>query len=145
MQAFEENAESNRNDIEKNEQNLAEFEDKMELDRKEGLFFKNLTGQKKKPSEQAYAPEEEMQKLRLVDREHAGSKARRSIYLALICLLALTILNALITSPAVAWQKIAALALILVALIAQLAYEQKMSSAEAQKTAKEEPRGRNSE
>lgn len=35
---------------------MAEFEDKMELNRNEGLFFKNLTRQKKKPSERAYAP-----------------------------------------------------------------------------------------
>ncbi|RWR86190.1 hypothetical protein CKAN_01507500 [Cinnamomum micranthum f. kanehirae] len=140
MQAFEEDAESNRNNIEKNEQKLAEFEDKMEVDQNEGLFFKNLTMQQQQKKPPSYAAKEEMQKLRQVERENAGSKARRSIYLALICLLALTILNALITSPAGDWRKIAGLGVILVALIAQLAYEQSMSSAEPEKTGEEDGR-----
>lgn len=140
MQAFEEDAESNRNNIEKNEQKLAEFEDKMEVDQNEGLFFKNLTRQQQQKKPPSYAAKEEMQKLRQVERENAGSKARRSIYLALICLLALTILNALITSPAGDWWKIAGLGVILVALIAQLAYEQSMSSPEPEKTGEEDGR-----
>ncbi|XXG75381.1 hypothetical protein AAC387_Pa07g3900 [Persea americana] len=140
MQAFEEDAESNRNNIEKNKQKLAEFEDKMEVDQNEGLFFKNLTRQQQQKQQPSYAAKEEMQKLRQVERVNAGSKARRSIYLALICLLALTILNALITSQAGDWRKIAGLGVILVALIAQLAYEQSVSSAEPEKMGEEEGR-----
>jgi len=42
MQAFEETADMNREEIEKNEKVLEEFEDPMEKDRNVGLFFKNL-------------------------------------------------------------------------------------------------------
>lgn len=42
MQAFEESAESNKLEIEKNEEKLAEFEGQIEEGRNKGMFFKNL-------------------------------------------------------------------------------------------------------
>ncbi|XP_058099588.1 uncharacterized protein LOC131243948 [Magnolia sinica] len=133
MQAFEEKSESSKQEIEKSEQKVVDFEDQMENDQNEGLFFKNL-GQRK-PQERVEA-QEEMQKLR-VTKENAGSKIRRNIYLALICLLAATIVNAIISSPELEWQKITALGVILVALLAQFFYEQMMYST-TEKTEKDE-------
>lgn len=137
MQAFEEMAEENILEIEKNEQKLSDFENRIENDRNEGLFFKNL-GQKT-PTERANV-KEEIEKLKELQREKAGSRLRRSIYIGLICVVAVTILNAAITSPELEWQKIATLSVILVALVAQFAYEQRISSV-AEDTV-EEDRGR---
>ncbi|KAL5983251.1 hypothetical protein ACLOJK_017335 [Asimina triloba] len=117
MRTFEESTETARQEIEKNDQILKDFEDKIEKDRNEGLFFKNL--RERKPQDQAKV-QEEAQKLRELTKANAESKVRRNIYLALICLLAATIVNSIISSPELEWQKIASLGLILVALVAQL-------------------------
>lgn len=46
MQAFEESVEVNKQEIEENERQLADFEGQIEKDRNEGLFFKNLMQRK---------------------------------------------------------------------------------------------------
>lgn len=125
MQAFEETAEVNRQEIEKNEKVLEEFEDQMERDRNEGLFFKNL--REKKPTDKA-AAKLEAQKLKEITKENAGSKLRRNIYLVLMSLLAVAIADGLFNTTEVEWRKIAALGLIFVGLLAQLIYEQSLSS-----------------
>eukprot|EP00262_Sarcandra_glabra_P003761 TRINITY_DN14542_c0_g3_i1.p1 TRINITY_DN14542_c0_g3~~TRINITY_DN14542_c0_g3_i1.p1 ORF type:complete len:273 (-),score=52.27 TRINITY_DN14542_c0_g3_i1:243-1061(-) len=135
MQALEETVESNKLEIEENERKLEEFEDQIEKDRNEGLFFKNL---KQAPPQERVEAKEEIQKIRDTNRESAGSKIRRNIYLALICLLALTIVNSVISSPEVEWQKVAALGLILIGLLAQFIYEQRMSSETESTEEKEE-------
>lgn len=55
MQDFEESAELNRVEIEKNDNKVADIEGQMEKDRYEGMFFKNL-GQKA-PVDKAKAKE----------------------------------------------------------------------------------------
>lgn len=124
MQAFEESSELNKLEIEENEKKLADFEGQIEKDRNDGLFFKNLS--QKTPSEKAKA-KEEIQKLRELTKENAGSKIRRNIYLALVGLVVIGISDALITSSS-DWRKVAILGAILVGLLSQLLYEQRMLS-----------------
>lgn len=119
MQAFEESAEMNRQEIMENDNKLAEFEVKMEEDRNEGLFFKSL--KQKKPVDKAKA-KEEMTKIKEVTTQNAGSKTRRNIYLALIGLLVLGIADSFINAPD--WRKVAVLGAILVPLLLQFLYEQ---------------------
>ncbi|KAJ0028666.1 hypothetical protein Pint_35227 [Pistacia integerrima] len=119
MQAFEESAEMNRQEIVENDNKLAEFEGQMEEDRNEGLFFKSL--KKKKPVDKAKA-KEEMKKIKEVTAQNAGSKTRRNIYLALIGLLVIGIADSFINSPD--WRKVAVLGAILVPLLLQFLYEQ---------------------
>lgn len=124
MQAFEESAELNKAEIEENQKKLAEVEGLIEKDRNEGLFFKNL-GQGK-PIDKAKA-KEEMQKIKEITIDSAGSKTRRNIYLALIGLVTAGIADSLISSST-RWQKVAILGVILVGLISQLIYEQNILS-----------------
>lgn len=132
MQAFEESAEINRKDIEMNENQLADFEDQIEKERNEGLFFKNLREQK--PVEKVKATEE-TKKMKELAKESAGSKTRRNIYLALISLLILGIADSFISSPD--WRKVAVLGAVLVALSSQFIYEQSLlSEAEERETKK---------
>ncbi|KAJ4953486.1 hypothetical protein NE237_030318 [Protea cynaroides] len=93
MQAFEESAELNKQEIDKNEMELVQFEGQIEDGRNEGLFFKNL--RQNSPGVRA---KEEIEKINKVNRENAGSKIRKYIYLALIGLLIIGIANALISS-----------------------------------------------
>ncbi|KAK6943079.1 hypothetical protein RJ641_028456 [Dillenia turbinata] len=123
MQAFEESSELNRQEIERSEQNLLDFEEQLEKDKNEGLFFKNL--RQKAPTDKAKA-KEDAERITQLTKANAGSKIRKNIYLALISLLILGIVNALITSSDL--KKVAALAVILVGLVAQVIYEQSMSS-----------------
>lgn len=132
MQAFEEAAELEKLEMEKNEKQLADFEGQIEEDRNEGLFFKNL-GQRA-PAEKVKA-EEEMKKIKEVTKENAGSKTRKNFYLAFMGLLVIGIADALISSS-IDWRKVAALGLIFVALLSQFIYEQKISS-DTEKTEKE--------
>ncbi|XP_027067867.1 uncharacterized protein [Coffea arabica] len=129
MQAFEESAELNKQEIEAGDRKLADFEGQIEEDRNEGLFFKNLR-QKTPPGKER--AEEERMKLRELAKENAGSKTRRNIYLALIGLVLIGICDASITSSS-DWRKVAVLGAILVGLLSQLLYEQMMLS-ETEKT-----------
>ncbi|KAL3536490.1 hypothetical protein ACH5RR_004951 [Cinchona calisaya] len=128
MQAFEESVDLNKQEIEENEKKLADFEGQIDKERNEGMFFKNLN--QKTPSEKAKA-KEEIHKLRELTKENAGSKIRRNIYLALVGLVVIGISDALITSSN--WSKVALLGAILVGLISQLLYEQRLLS-DAEKT-----------
>lgn len=132
MQALEESAESNKLEIQENEKKLADFEDQIEKDRNEGLFFKNL--KQKTPVDKAKA-KKEMEKLKELTKKNAGSTARRNIYLALIGLIVLGISDVLISSSS-DWRKAAVLGVILVGLLSQLFYEQRMLS-EKEKTEKQ--------
>jgi uncharacterized membrane protein YiaA len=135
MQAFEEAAEMNRQEIEQNENILEEFEGQMEEGRNEGLFFKSLS--RRTPIKKVKA-KEEMEKINQVTKENAGSKTRKNIYLALIGLIAIGLADALLSSSS-DWRKVAALGAILVALLSQLNYEQRMFS-ETENTEKEKTR-----
>lgn len=124
MQALQESSDMSRLEIEKNEQKLADFEDQIENERNEGLFFKNLRQRTTKEKADA---REETDKIRRLAKESAGSKIRRNIYLALVTLLVLGITDSLI-SPSSDWRKVAVLGAILVALLSQLLYELRMTS-----------------
>lgn len=124
MQAFEESVELNKLEIEENENKLEEFEGQIENDRNEWLFFKNL--RQSTPADKAKA-KEETEKIKEVTKESAGSKTRRKIYLALIGLIVISIADSLLSSSS-DWGKVAVLGAILVALLSQFIYEQRMSS-----------------
>ncbi|CAK9133901.1 unnamed protein product [Ilex paraguariensis] len=129
MQAFEESVELNKEEVEKNEKLVEDFEGQIENDRNEGLFFKNLG--RSTPIDKTKT-KEEMKKIREITKEYAGSLTRRNIYLALIGLVAIGIVDSLISSSP-DWRKVAVLAVILVGLLSQITYEQKMIS-ETEKT-----------
>lgn len=137
MQAFEESTGVNISEIEENENELAAFEDQIAKDRNEGLFFKNLT--QGKPKEKVNATEE-IKKIKELTKKSAGSETRRNIYLVLIGLLLIEIVDSFITSTP-DWRKVAILGVILVGLVTQFIYEQKMLSekeiAEEKKTEEE--------
>ncbi|KAK8491381.1 hypothetical protein V6N13_015199 [Hibiscus sabdariffa] len=133
MQAFEESQELNRQEIEMNEDQLAEFEGQMDKERNEGLFFKNLT--EKKPIIDKEKAKEEAEKIKEITKEKVGSKERRNLYLALIALLALGIADSFVSASD--WRKVAVLGAILVALFSQFIYEQTLLS-EAEKTEKKD-------
>ncbi|KDP24487.1 hypothetical protein JCGZ_25051 [Jatropha curcas] len=124
MQAFEESAELNKQEIEKNENKIADFEGQIVKDRNEGMFFKNL-GQKP-PVDKAKA-KVEAERIKELIKTKAGSKARKNIYLALIGVLVIVIADSFISSSP-DWRKVAVLGAILVGLITQLSYEQRLSS-----------------
>ncbi|KAL7169796.1 hypothetical protein ACSBR2_034767 [Camellia fascicularis] len=133
MQAFEESTELDKQEIEKNVKNLEEFEDQIEKDRNEGMFFKSLM--QRKPIEKEKA-KDEMEKIKEITIGSAGSKTRRNIYLALIGLVVISIVDSLISSSS-EWQKLAILGVILVGLLSQLIYEQTILS---ERTEKEKPK-----
>lgn len=124
MQAFEESAELNRREIEDNDNKVADFEGQMVNDRNEGMFFKNL-GQKK-PTDKAKA-KVETERIKDLTKAKAGSKTRKNIYLALMAVIVIAIADSFI-SPSPDWRKVAVLGAILVGLITQFTYEQKLSS-----------------
>lgn len=124
MQTFEETAEQSQMEIEKNENQLVEFEGQMESDRNEGMFFKNL-GQKA-PVDKAKSTTE-AEKIKDLTKAKAGSKTRKNIYLALMGVLVISIADSFISSSA-DWRKVAVLGAILLGLITQYSYEQRLSS-----------------
>ncbi|KAK4802158.1 hypothetical protein SAY86_000361 [Trapa natans] len=124
MQAFKESEQLNRLEIEENDSKLSEFEDQIEKDRNEGLFFKSL--RQKVPVEKAKA-KEEAKKIEEVVKESAGSRTRRTIYLGLIGVLVVAIADSFISSSP-DWRKVAVFGAILVGLLTQLGYEQGVSS-----------------
>lgn len=127
MQAFEETAELNKQEIEESEKMLAEFESQMVKGRNEGMFFKNLR-EKTPPVDN----QKEMEKIKDINKEIAGSKARRNIYFALMVVVVIGISDALVTSSS-NWWKIPILGAILVGLLFQIFYEQRVLS-EKEKT-----------
>ena len=133
MQAFQESSEMSKLEIEENEKKLADFEGQIEKERNEGLFFKNLRERTTKEKAEA---KEETEKIKELTKENAGSKVRKNIYLALISVLVIGITDSLI-SPSSDWRKVAVLGAILVALLSQFIYEQRMTSEAAERTEKE--------
>ena len=139
MQAFEETAEIQRQEIEMNERVLEDFEDWIEEEKNEGMFFKSLGKVKPQSKEEIKVKAKiEAQKVREIAKESAGSKTRMNIYLALMAILGLTIANAVFATPEVEWRKVAALGLIFIGLVAQVIYEQDISPPPTKKTEKRE-------
>ena len=135
MGAFEESAELNRLEIEKSNEELAGFEAQMQRDRNEGMFFKNLGESTPISGKEKAKAKEEAEKIREITKKSAGSKIRLNIYLALIGLVTSGILNSLISSSS-DWRRLAVLGVILVGLLSQSIYEQRILS-ETQRTIKE--------
>ncbi|KAI3750514.1 hypothetical protein L2E82_21153 [Cichorium intybus] len=122
MQAFEESAESNKLEIEENQKKLDEFEVRFQNEVNEGLFFKNLGPSK--PVDPTIA-KTEAEKIKELTKQTAGLKTRRNIYLGLIGLISVSLIDSFI-SQSFDWRKGAILGVILVGLVTQLTYEQKM-------------------
>ncbi|KAF0918487.1 hypothetical protein E2562_024261 [Oryza meyeriana var. granulata] len=141
MQAFEETAEVQRQEIEMNERVLEDFEDWIEKEKNEGMFFKSLGKVKPRNKKELTVkpkPKLEAQKVKEIAKESAGSKTRMNIYLGLMAILGLTIANAVFATPEVEWRKVAALGLIFIGLVAQVIYEQDISPEAEKKGGKEE-------
>ncbi|OEL23528.1 hypothetical protein BAE44_0015456 [Dichanthelium oligosanthes] len=139
MQAFEETAEVQRQEIEMNDKVLEDFEDWIEKEKNEGMFFKSLGKVKPRNKKEIKVKAKvEAQKVKEIAKESAGSKTRMNIYLGLMAILGLTIANAVFATPEVEWRKVAALGLIFVGLVAQVIYEQDISPPKADKTEKRE-------
>ncbi|KAF7825570.1 uncharacterized protein G2W53_016734 [Senna tora] len=127
MQEFEEFAELSRQEIEENENKVTKFEDQMEDDRNEGLFFKSL--RQKAPVVDKEKAKEEAQKIKDVTKEEAsGSETRKNLYLFFIGLLSFGVVDSVVLTSNTDWRKVAILGAILLALVSQFVYEQKMSS-----------------
>ncbi|KAJ9545118.1 hypothetical protein OSB04_024825 [Centaurea solstitialis] len=135
MQAFEESAESSKMEIEENQKKLDEFENRIVNERNEGLFFQSL-GDNKPVVDKSIA-KAAGQKFDELNKQTAGTETRRNIYLALIGLVSVSIVESLI-SVSSDWKKSVVLGVILVGLLTQLTYEQKMlaetESKESEKT-----------
>ncbi|KAM7259208.1 hypothetical protein ACFE04_014949 [Oxalis oulophora] len=127
MQAFEETMDLNRQDIERSNEKLTDFEDQMVKDLNEGLFFKSLGDKKPIEPEQKVNAKEEASKIKDVTIKSAGSKTRRNIYLAFIGLLVAAVADVFVSSSP-DWRKVAFLGAILAALLTQFSYEQKLLS-----------------
>lgn len=121
---YEESAESNKLEIQESENIVTRFEEQMESERNDGLFFKNL---RQKPPTDKVKAQEEMEKIEDVTKENAGSKTRKNIYLFFMGLVTVGIVDSVIASS-IDWRKVAALAAIFVALLTQFIYEQNISS-----------------
>lgn len=126
MQAFEESVGLNKQEIEENEKKLTEFEGKMEEERNEWLFFKSLRQRRTVAVDKAKA-KEEMEKIKQLSRENAGSTTRKTVYLAFIGLVEVGIADVFISSSS-DWRKGAVLGIILVCLLSQVIYEQSVFS-----------------
>jgi len=125
MLAFEEANEQNRIEFEESESKVMEIEGQMEVDRNEGLFFKNL-GQKGANVDKAKA-KEEMEKMKDVTTvEENGRKTRKNIYLFFIGLFTYGIIGSINVSSlsSTDWKRVAVLGAILVALFSQFIFEQ---------------------
>lgn len=140
MQDFEETSDINREEIEKSERVLEEFEDQIVRDRNEGLFFKNLQDKEKKPPAAAAKGEAKLEAERIseITKDNAGSKLRKNIYLGFMSLLAISIGNAIFATDHVEWRKVAALGLIFMGLLSQFIYEQSLSSSSSKEIDKKE-------
>ncbi|CAO2172102.1 unnamed protein product [Urochloa humidicola] len=139
MQAFEETAEVQRQEIEMNDKVLEDFEDWIEKEKNQGMFFQSLGKVKSRNKKEIKVKAKvEAQKVKEIAKESAGSKTRMNIYLGLMAILGLTIANAVFATPEVEWRKVAALSLIFIGLVAQVIYEQDISPPKAEKTEKRE-------
>lgn len=126
MQAFEESVEMDREDTEKREKELEDFEGEIEKGRNEGMFFQSYK-QKEEPIDKAKA-REQVNNINLVTIQSVTSKTRKNIYIALIALLTLGIANSFLSTSDTPpdWRKLAVLAAIWVALVTRFTYEQTM-------------------
>lgn len=125
MLAFEESNELNKKDIEESESKVMEIEGQMEVDRNEGLFFKNL-GQKGPLFDKAKAKEEDEKMKDVITREKNERKTRKNVYLFFIGLLSYGMVGSINVSSLsdTDWKKVAVLGAILLALFSQFIYEQ---------------------
>ncbi|KAM3288024.1 hypothetical protein P3S67_021454 [Capsicum chacoense] len=94
MQAFEESMGLNKQEIEENEKKLA---GQIEEERNEWLFLKNLRQRRTVAVDKAEA-KEEMEMIKQLSRENAGSTTRRIVYLALIGLVVVGIADVFVSS-----------------------------------------------
>jgi hypothetical protein len=139
MQAFEETAEVQRQEIEMNDKVLEDFEDWIEKEKNQGMFFQSLGKVKPRNKKEIKVKAKvEAQKVKEIAKESAGSKTRMNIYLGLMGILGITIANAIFATAEVEWRKVAALGLIFIGLVAQIIYEQDISPPKAEKTEKKE-------
>ncbi|KAL5072850.1 hypothetical protein RYX36_011834 [Vicia faba] len=124
MLAFEEFNELNKQEIEESESKVMELEGQMEVDRNEGLFFKNL-GQKGSNVDKAKA-KEEVENIKDETKEKSGRKTMKNVSLFFIGLLTYGIVGSINVSSlsSTDWKRVAVLGAILVALFSQFIYEQ---------------------
>ncbi|XP_047180852.1 uncharacterized protein LOC124847410 [Vigna umbellata] len=125
MLAFEESTELNRLEIEESEKKIVEFEDQMQKDRNEGLFFKNL-GQKDLVDKAK--PKEEVEKIKDVNIENSGIQTMKNVYLFFIGLLTFGIVDSVASSSGADWKRVSVLGGIIVVLFSLFINEQNKDS-----------------
>ncbi|BAT97328.1 hypothetical protein LR48_Vigan661s001400 [Vigna angularis] len=125
MLAFEESTELNRIEIEESEKKIVEFEDQMQKDRNEGLFFKNL-GQKDLVDKAK--PKEEVEKIKDVNKENSGNQTMKNVYLFFIGLLTFGIVDSVASSSGADWKRVSVLGGIIVVLFSLFINEQNKDS-----------------
>jgi len=121
MLAFEESTELNKLEIEESEKKIVEFEDQMQKDRNEGLFFKNL-GQKELADKEK--SKEEVEKIKDVKIENSENQTLKNVYLFFIGLLTFGIVDSVASSSGADWKRVSVLGGILVLLFSLFINEQ---------------------
>ncbi|KAK7349951.1 hypothetical protein VNO77_07877 [Canavalia gladiata] len=122
MLEFEESIELNKQEIQESENKVVEFEDQIEKEQNEGLFFQNLG--KKAPVDKAIVKEEAEKVKDVVSKENDGSKSRELVYLFFIGLVSFGIVDSITSSSGADWKKAAVLGAIFVALFSLFTNEQ---------------------
>lgn len=138
MESFQESSQMNRRQIEEGHRELDEFEESIQKDRNEGLFFKNLGDRKQQNphNKKSLRSEEERRKLIRLTKKAAGSSIRKTVYISLMTLLAATVTaNSVTAFPQINWIKTVPLCLLFLALLGQYVYETRLSSSVTETTA----------
>lgn len=128
MQEFEESARQSKLEIEKSDKELAEFEGEVEKSRNAGMFFQSFSKSTPATDEDREKAKEEAMKITELTKQKAASRTRKNIYVALIGMVTIGLADSVLGTAAQDWKKIAVLSVILVGLVSQFVYEQRMQS-----------------
>ncbi|GAB2228756.1 hypothetical protein Droror1_Dr00022885 [Drosera rotundifolia] len=127
MKEYEESSRRNRLKMAKRDKEIADFENEYESLKNEGMFFKSLGRERTPPVRLAKAAaREEAKKIQELTIDiSTTSKIRKSLYLMFIGIVTTGVADSLV-SDSPDWRKTAVLSAILVSLLSQLAYEQRI-------------------
>ncbi|KAL9270951.1 hypothetical protein AKJ16_DCAP15958 [Drosera capensis] len=127
MKEYEESSRRNRLKMAKRDKEIADFENEYESLKNEGKFFKSLGRERTPPVRLVKAAaREKAKKIQELTRDiSTTSKIGKSLYLMFIGIVTTGVADSLV-SDLPDWRKTAVLSAILVSLLSQLAYEQRI-------------------
>ncbi|KAL9257389.1 hypothetical protein AKJ16_DCAP04394 [Drosera capensis] len=127
MKEYEESSRRNRLKMARRDKEIADFENEYESLKNEGMFFKSLGRERNPPVRLVKAAaREEANKIQEITRDiSATSKIRKNLYLMFIGIVTTGVADSLV-SDSPDWRKTAVLSAILVSLLSQFAYEQRI-------------------